>query len=49
MKHFCCSSNKIDLQKQAEGKRSQTLTYRMEDSTSHFTNTALGTKTVDVI
>lgn len=49
MRHFCYRSNKIDLQEQAEGKRSQMLTYRTADSTSYFTNTALAIKTVDVI
>lgn len=49
MRHFCYRSNKIDLQEQAEGKRSQMLTYRTADNTPYFTNTALATKTVDVI
>lgn len=38
MKHFCYTSNKVDLQKQAKGKRSQMLTYRTKNNAPYFTN-----------
>lgn len=49
MRHFCYRSNKTDLEKQAEVKRSQMLTYRTENSILYFTNTGLATKRVNVI